>query len=114
MIAAGGAVDKADEARLNALVQQSKGKDPESERFTEDLNTAKGIVAQLAAQQIPLTWKDGTPIMVNREKVLAFGATESQKNDPNLFNAANLYGPGAVYQLPRLGYSHQAAIQPAF
>ncbi|AZF45439.1 MULTISPECIES: hemagglutinin repeat-containing protein [unclassified Pseudomonas] len=97
MIAAGGAVDKADEARLNALVQQSKGKDTESERFMEDLNTAKGIVAQLAAQEIPLTWKDGTPIMVKGEKVYAFGATESQKNDPTLFNAANVYGPGAVY-----------------
>ncbi|WP_419794406.1 hypothetical protein MYA83_00945 [Pseudomonas palleroniana] len=97
MIAAGGAVDKADEARLNALVQQSKGNDTESERFMEDLNTAKGIVAQLAAQEIPLTWKDGTPIMVKGEKVYAFSATESQKNDPTLFNAANVYGPGAVY-----------------
>ncbi|UOK38523.1 hemagglutinin repeat-containing protein [Pseudomonas palleroniana] len=97
MIAAGGAVDKADEARLNALVQQSKGNDTESERFMEDLNTAKGIVAQLAAQEIPLTWKDGTPIVVKGEKVYAFSATESQKNDPTLFNAANVYGPGAVY-----------------
>ncbi|WP_417695936.1 hemagglutinin repeat-containing protein [Pseudomonas sp.] len=98
MIAAGGSVDAADAARLNELSLQSQGNDPESQRFTEDLNFAKGVVAQLAAQKIPLTWSNGSQIVANGEKVFAFGATEKQFNDSTLFNAAGLYGPGAVYE----------------
>ncbi|MCJ8207310.1 hemagglutinin repeat-containing protein [Pseudomonas sp. RGM2987] len=98
MIAAGGSVDAADAARLEALFQQSQGNDPESQRFTEDLNIAKGVVAQLAAQKIPLTWSNGSQIIANGEKVFAFAATEKQFNDSTLFNAAGLYGPGAVYE----------------
>ncbi|QLG91201.1 hemagglutinin repeat-containing protein [Pseudomonas yamanorum] len=98
MIAAGGAIDVADEARLNQLVLQSQGNDPQSQHFAEDLNVAKGIVAQLAAQKIPLTWSNGSQIVANGEKVFAFGATEKQFNDSTLFNAAGLYGPGAVYE----------------
>ncbi|MDD2029508.1 two-partner secretion domain-containing protein [Pseudomonas sp. 39167] len=98
MIAAGGSVDAADAARLNELSLQSQGNDPESRRFAEDLNFAKGVVAQLAAQKIPLTWSNGSQIVANGEKVFAFGATEKQFNDSTLFNAAGLYGPGAVYE----------------
>lgn len=97
MIAAGGAVDAADEARLNGLVLQSKGNDPESRNFTDDLSVAKGIVAQLAAQKIPLNWSDGSQIIANGEKVFAFRATEKQFNDSTLFNTSVLHGQGVVY-----------------
>ena len=98
MIAAGGAVDAADEARLNGLVMQSQGNDPESRRFIDDLNIAKGIVAQLAAQKIPLNWGDGSQIVANGEKVFAFRATEKQFNDSTLFNTSVLHGRGMVYE----------------
>ncbi|MDF3202380.1 hemagglutinin repeat-containing protein [Pseudomonas sp. 1912-s] len=97
MIAAGGAVDAADEVRLNKLVLQSSGNDPQSQHFAEDLSLAKSIVAELAAQKIPLTWSNGSQIVANGDKVYAFGATEKQFNDLTLFNAAGVYGPGAVY-----------------
>ncbi|WP_235195310.1 hemagglutinin repeat-containing protein [Pseudomonas brassicacearum] len=110
MMAAGGSVNAADEARLDQLYLQSKGSDPESQRLNEDLNFAKGIVAELKAQKIPLTWSDGSPIVANGEKVFAFGATEEQFNDSTLFNAAGLYGPGAVYEQWRQYGQDQASL----
>ncbi|MEJ1229236.1 hemagglutinin repeat-containing protein [Pseudomonas sp. CCNWLW56] len=97
-IAAGGGVDEVDEVRLDQLSAQAQGSDPESRHLNEDLNIAKGVVAQLKAQKIPLTWSDGSQIIANGDKVFAFGATEKQFNDSTLFNAAGLYGPGVVYE----------------
>ncbi|WP_321834260.1 hemagglutinin repeat-containing protein [Pseudomonas kulmbachensis] len=97
MIAAGGSVDAADEARLNGLVLQSQGNDPESQRFMEDLDVAKGIIDQLAAQKIPLKWNDGSQIVANGEKVFAFNSTEKQFNDSTLFSSSVSHGQGTVY-----------------
>jgi len=98
MIAAGGALDAADEARLSGLVAQSTGNDPQSRNFIDDLNIAKGIIGQLAAEKIPLKWGDGSQIVANGEKVFAFRATENQFNDSTLFNASVLHGQGVVYE----------------
>ncbi|WP_413052086.1 hemagglutinin repeat-containing protein [Pseudomonas bubulae] len=98
MIAAGGALDAADEARLSGLVAQSTGNDPQSRNFIDDLNIAKGIIGQLAAQKIPLKWGDGSQIVANGEKVFAFRATDKQFNDSTLFNASVLHGQGVVYE----------------
>ncbi|WP_138737912.1 hypothetical protein [Pseudomonas sp. FSL W7-0098] len=98
MIAAGGALDAADEARLSGLVAQSTGNDPQSRNFIDDLNIAKGIIGQLAAQKIPLKWGDGSQIVANGEKAFAFRATEKQFNDSTLFNASVLHGQGVVYE----------------
>ena len=98
MIAAGGSVDAADEARLNGLVLQSQGNDPESQRFMEDLDVAKGIIDQLAAQKIPLKWNDGSQIVANGDKVFAFNATEKQFNDSTLFSSSVSLGQGTVYE----------------
>ena len=98
MIAAGGALDAADEARLSGLVAQSTGNDPQSRNFIDDLNIAKGIIGQLAAQKIPLKWGDGSQVVANGEKVFAFRATENQFNDSTLFNASVLHGQGVVYE----------------
>ena len=97
MIAAGGSVDAADEARLNSLVLQSQGNDPESRRFMEELDVAKGIIDQLAAQKIPLKWNDGSQIVANGDKVFAFNATEKQFNDSTLFSSSISHGQGTVY-----------------
>lgn len=98
MIAAGGALDAADEARLSGLVAQSTGNDPQSRNFIDDLNIAKGIIGQLAAEKIPLKWGDGSQVVANGEKVFAFRATENQFNDSTLFNASVLHGQGVVYE----------------
>lgn len=97
MIAAGGSVDAADEARLNSLVLQSQGNDPESRRLMEELDVAKGIIDQLAAQKIPLKWNDGSQIVANGDKVFAFNATEKQFNDSTLFSSSISHGQGTVY-----------------
>lgn len=47
----------------------------------EELDVAKGIIDQLAAQKIPLKWNDGSQIVANGDKVFAFNATEKQFND---------------------------------
>ncbi|XXE00003.1 hemagglutinin repeat-containing protein [Pseudomonas sp. Z3-6] len=92
-MAAGSNVDAVEKARLDGL-QEKWGNDPTRDWLDRDLAIAKDVIQELADQKIPLTWKDGTPIIANGSVVYAFGSTKEQFEDTSLFNGtgSGLYG----------------------
>jgi len=98
LLAAGAEVDAAHLESLKSVMQKTMGNDSESEGFAIDMGVAYEAISQLTAQKTPLTWSDGRPIIANGAPVYAFSATKEQFDDSTLFNAAGVFGQGAVYQ----------------
>ncbi|MCQ2995017.1 hemagglutinin repeat-containing protein [Pseudomonas syringae] len=101
LLASGAQIDAADQTRLKQILSKSSGSDPESRNFAEDMSVAYGVVAQLAAQKVPLTWSDGSPIIANGDVVYAFNSTDKQFKDASLFNSTrtNAYGSLSDFDL---------------
>lgn len=95
-MAAGSKVDAVENARLDAL-EKNWGNDPTRDWLDRDLVIARGAIQELADQKIPLTWKDGTPIIANGSAVYAFNSTKEQFVDTSLFNGL---GKGLYGELP--------------
>ncbi|WP_256582469.1 hemagglutinin repeat-containing protein [Pseudomonas sp. Irchel 3A5] len=101
LLASGAQIDAADQTRLKQILSKSSGSDPESRDFAEDMSVAYGVVTQLAAQKVPLTWSDGSPIIANGDVVYAFNSTDKQFKDASLFNSTrtNAYGSMSDFDL---------------
>ncbi|WP_241089235.1 DUF637 domain-containing protein [Pseudomonas viridiflava] len=89
LLASSAELDAKENARLQALLTSYGAGNPEGARFAEELLIAKTSVGRLAAQNIVLTWDDGSTIIADGEAVHAFQSTTSQFKDAGLFNTAS-------------------------
>ncbi|VVP30827.1 hypothetical protein PS862_04358 [Pseudomonas fluorescens] len=86
---AGGEVDKQTNNELQGILSGYSPNNPEGQHLADDLRVARGVVTQLQNEKVLLTWADGSPIVANGDKVVAFTSTDRQYNDSHLFNPSN-------------------------
>lgn len=86
---AGGEVDKQTNNELQGILSGYSPNNPEGQHLADDLRVARGVVAQLQNEKVLLTWADGSPIVANGDKVVAFKSTDRQYNDSRLFNPSS-------------------------
>jgi len=86
---AGGEVDKQTNNELQGILSGYSPNNPEGQHLADDLRVARGVVTQLQNEKVLLTWADGSPIVANGDKVVAFTSTDRQYNDSRLFNPSS-------------------------
>ncbi|WP_095054698.1 DUF637 domain-containing protein [Pseudomonas sp. Irchel s3b2] len=86
---AGGEVDKQTNNELQGILSGYSPNNPEGQHLADDLRVARGVVTQLQNEKVLLTWADGSPIVANGDKVVAFKSTDRQYNDSRLFNPSS-------------------------
>nr|WP_256676832.1 DUF637 domain-containing protein [Pseudomonas sp. H3(2019)] len=86
---AGGEVDKQTNNELQGILSGYSPNNPEGQHLADDLRVARGVVTQLQNEKVLLTWSDGSPIVANGDKVVAFTSTDRQYNDSRLFNPSS-------------------------
>ncbi|WP_027351429.1 hypothetical protein [Halotalea alkalilenta] len=79
-------------ARLEAQVA-SDPNNPLAQQFQQAMTVANATIEVLAGQNVLLQWQDGTAIQAYGDPVLAFQASERQRQDAGLFNAPGFMGP---------------------